>query len=612
MSPASKHAAQPDHPATPGTDTGTGTEPLLSIRDLKVSFRTESGMVPALHGIDLDVFPGEVLALVGESGSGKSVTSLAVMGLLPTTAKISGSIRLGERELLTLSESQLNDVRGSEIGMIFQEPMTALNPTMRIGAQVAEAIRNHENIPAAAAWDRAVDLLRRVGIPEPDTKAKGFPHEMSGGQRQRVVIAIALACKPRMIIADEPTTALDVTVQAEILDLIRELAADSGTAFLLVTHNMGVVADVASRVAVMLRGDMVEVDSVDRVLLDPQADYTRRLLAAVPRLPEANLVPDDASGAAATPVATLRVTEAGRAAAAALPSSGGADSGAPVAPATPALEVKNARLSYRSKGVEIRALDDVSLSVAPGEILGLVAESGSGKSTFGRAALGLIRIDSGEVNLLGTPMTGRWRNERAERKIRANVGVIFQDPGSSIDPRVTVGQAIAEPMQVQPHLAPATRALRAARVRSLLESVELPADYADRYPHELSGGQRQRVGLARAVALEPTLLVADEPTSALDVSVQATVLRLLSELQERIGFACLFISHDLAVVHQMADRVAVLQRGRVVEVGPVEDVLINPSEDYSRRLLAAVPVPDPHAQALRREARWEGNVDDAA
>jgi len=545
--------------------------PLLSIRDLQVTFRTDDGPVEAVKGIDLDIRAGEVLALVGESGSGKSVTAMSILQLLPSSATRTGSISLDGRELTALSEAQMNDVRGREISMIFQEPMTALNPSMRIGDQISEALRNHETITKAEARAQAVELLRRVGIPEPERRAAGYAHEMSGGQRQRVVIAIALACGPKLIIADEPTTALDVTVQAEILDLIRDLATERGTAFLLVTHNMGVVADIADRVAVMYRGDMVEVGTTAQVLRHPEAAYTQRLLAAVPRLPEADEVqPDPTDAATAAP---------------------------------PVLSLTDASVTYRKAGQHFTALDAVSVDIAPGEILGLVGESGSGKSTLGKVALGLVPMSGGELRLFGEKVGHGGVRGRAERRLRGRVGTVFQDPGSSLDPRATVADAIAEPLIVHRGSHPMSARARAARVRELLEAVELPASYASRYPHELSGGQRQRIGLARAIALEPELIIADEPTSALDVSVQAAVLKVLRELQERMRFACLFISHDLAVVHEFSDRVAVMYAGQIVELGRTDDVLLRPQHPYSRRLLASVPVPDPVVQADRRLAR---------
>ncbi|MFD5213871.1 ABC transporter ATP-binding protein [Microbacterium sp. NPDC058345] len=552
------------------------SDALLSIAGLTVAFRTEDGPVEAVKGIDLEVRAGEVLALVGESGSGKSVTAMAVLGLLPRTAQVGGSVRLAGRELLGLAEDEMNSVRGAEISMVFQEPMTALNPSMRIGDQITEAIHNHRTVSKDAAWQRAVELLARVGIPEPERRAKSYPHELSGGQRQRVVIAIALACEPQLIIADEPTTALDVTVQAEILDLIRRLAAESGTAFLLVTHNMGVVADIADRVAVMFRGTMVEVGSSRDVLTAPRENYTKKLLGAVPTLP------DVASQVVAREEADV-------------PSA--------------VLEIVDASVTYRRGGRSFKALDGVSLSIEPGEIVGLVGESGSGKSTLGRAALGLLPLSEGTMTLFGEQI-GRHRltgtrgvSRRRERVLRGRVGAIFQDPGSSLNPRMTVGEAIMEPMLVQRRRLPTSAKERQARVAELLDAVELPANYAVRYPHELSGGQRQRIGLARAIALEPELIIADEPTSALDVSVQAAVLDVLRNLQQRMHFACLFISHDLAVVHEISDRVAVMLKGEIVETGSSDEVLLAPQHPYSRRLLASVPVPDPDKQAMRREAR---------
>ncbi|MFJ3407607.1 dipeptide ABC transporter ATP-binding protein [Promicromonospora sp. NPDC090134] len=544
---------------------------VLRIADLNVTFSTDSGEVAAVRGIDLEVRRGRVVALVGESGSGKSVTSLSVLGLLPATARVSGSVELadgaGLRDVVTTPEEQLVDLRGRVASMVFQEPMTALNPTMTLGDQVAEAVLNHERVPRAVARERAVELLRSVGIPEPERRAGQYPHELSGGQRQRVVIAIALACEPRLIVADEPTTALDVTVQAGILDLLRGLVAQHDTALLLVTHNMGVVADLADEVAVMSGGRIVEHGPVEQVLLAPAHEYTRALLDAVPAAPPAE-------PPAEVPADDREVV----------------------------LDLRGVSLDYRVQGRHVRAVERLDLTVRAGEMLGLVGESGSGKSTAGRACLGLLAPSEGEVLLLGTSVA-RARG-RARRRLLADVGVVFQDPGGSLDPRRLVGESIAEPLAIHGRdgrrLSPAEKR---ARVRELLDAVRLPAGAERRYPHEFSGGQRQRIGLARALALRPRLLVADEPTSALDVSVQAEVLQVLRDLHAELGFGCLFISHDLGVVHELTDRVAVLRSGRLVESGATAEVFSAPRELYTAELLASVPTPDPLAQRDRRAAR---------
>jgi len=567
-------------------------EPVLVVRDLSVSFRTDEGTFPAVNGSSFSIAPGRVLALVGESGSGKSVTSLAIMGLLPTTAQVGGHIALAGESLLEAGEPRMNQIRGADISMIFQEPMTALNPTMTIGAQIAEVMTNHRLCSHAQAARRAVELLDRVGIPDPSVRARGYPHELSGGQRQRVVIAIALACNPKLIIADEPTTALDVTVQAEILDLLRTLAHESSTAFLLITHNMGVVADIADDVAVMYRGDIVETGPMRQVLLDPQADYSKQLIEAIPKMPGAAWDDIEAEAEHGELDAMAEVDASVVAMAAAVDAEEAE---------VPALLFERVSIDYMRAGRAFRAVREVTLSVSTGEILGLVGESGSGKSTLGRAALGLVGAAAGSVRVLGEPVHARSLLSARDKAVRAQVGVIFQDPGSSLDPRMTIAQSIEEPMLV--HRAGLSGRQRAARVAELIDAVELPAAYAQRYPHELSGGQRQRVGLARAIALDPRLLIADEPTSALDVSVQAHVLDALRGLQGRYKFACLFISHDLAVINEMAHRVAVMWQGRIVEVGETSAILVRPHHPYTIRLLAAVPSPDPIEQQRRRQAR---------
>ncbi|MEH3034164.1 MAG: dipeptide ABC transporter ATP-binding protein [Aeromicrobium erythreum] len=545
----------------------------LSLRDLAVSFRTDAGAVRAVRGISFDVAPGEVVAVVGESGSGKSVSSRAVLGLLPSTATVEGSALLhhadrdggAERELIGMSDKQLRPIRGDEVSMIFQEPSTALNPVYTVGWQIIEGLRAHDpDLSKADARARAVELLDLVGLPDPAERVDYYPHQLSGGQKQRVVIAMAIACDPDVIIADEPTTALDVTVQAAILELLLSLRDRLGTAIVLITHNMGVVADVADRVVVMYRGSIVEQAPVERLFAEPAHPYTRALLDAVPHLGS-----EDGPGLV--------------------------DQEAEVVLAIEDLVVEfPGRLGRPS----FRAVDDVSLTIRRGEVLGLVGESGSGKSTVGRTTVGLQQPTSGLVRVGDTVVSGL--SDAQLRPMRRRFGFVFQDPAASLNPRMTIGDCIAEPLRTQTTL---DAGRIGARVRSLLEDVELPVAFAGRFPHELSGGQRQRVSLARSLALDPDLLIADEPTSALDVSVQARVLDLFVELQQRLQFACLFISHDLAVVDSLANRVAVMQNGRLVEVGPREQVLRDPQQDYTRRLVAAVPVPDPAEQRRRRAER---------
>ncbi|WP_277208972.1 ABC transporter ATP-binding protein [Isoptericola croceus] len=553
---------------TSSSDVVTPGDAVLSFTDLEVTFGTEFGDVHAVKGVSLEVHPGEVVALVGESGSGKSVTSTTALGLLPGNARVSGTVRVGDKVVGDLDQAGLRKMRGNDIAMVFQEPMTALNPVLTIGDQLTEALQLHGIAYGSQAMARAAELLRMVGIPEPERRLKQYPHELSGGQRQRVVIAMAISCDPKVIVADEPTTALDVTVQADILDLLRSLKDKLDTGILLITHNMGVVADMADRVAVMLKGDLVETGTAEQVLTDPQHEYTRRLLGAVPHL---------GAGAGQSDVAAAE--HAGT--------------------RSPALVLDNLVIEYHRLGRRpFRAVDDVSFTVDQGEIVGLVGESGSGKSTIGKCALGLIPAVAGGVNILGEDFAAL--NRKQLKALRRRIGVVFQDPAASINPRFPVGEAVAEPLVVHQV---GDQKSRQKRVMELLDAVELPRSFYNRYPHELSGGQRQRVSIARALTLEPELLVADEPTSALDVSVQASVLELFTSLQQQFGFACLFVSHDLAVIDMLAHKVVVLQNGRIVEQGDRDTVLRNPREDYTKRLLAAAPVPDPLEQKQRRDDR---------
>ncbi|MGY4643508.1 ABC transporter ATP-binding protein [Cellulomonas sp. URHB0016] len=573
-----------------------GTEPqtkapILEVRDLTVEFFVDGAWYPAAIDMTYDVRPGEVLAIVGESGSGKTQSSMSLIGLLPPNGRSAGSAKLGGRELLGLTHKQLSTVRGKDVAVIFQEPMTALNPVYTVGFQIIETVRVHFDIGPKEARARAIELLRLVDLPDPEAAVDKYPHQLSGGQRQRAMIAQALACDPKLLIADEPTTALDVTVQAEILKLMRDLRSRIDSGIVLITHDMGVVADLADRVLVMKNGRVVEQGSADEIFNRPTHPYTIQLLDAVPHLGSATRAVEDGP-----------VTAGGRATVADRPAAPTAPVKGPVRDARTgdALVAKDLVIEYPSRGrvPAFRAIDGVDLSIARGEVVGLVGESGSGKTTVGRAAVGLLPVAGGSLSVNGVELAGIGSKDL--RAVRQDVSIVFQDPGSSLNPRLPIGESIGEPLKLHKV---AQGAELSRRVEDLLDQVHLSRGMRNRYPHELSGGQRQRVGIARALALSPQLLIADEPTSALDVSVQARVLDLFQELQREYGFACLFISHDLAVVEILSSRIAVMNKGRLVEVGERDAILRNPQQDYTKRLLAAVPVPNPAEQKVRREVR---------
>ncbi|GAA1510630.1 dipeptide ABC transporter ATP-binding protein [Brevibacterium permense] len=584
--------------------TASATDSILDVDSLDVTFSTDGGDVHAVKDVSLSVSPGEVLAIVGESGSGKTVTARSILGLLPETAQRTGAIVISGQNVLSVSADELRAMRGRDVAMVFQEPSTALNPVFTVGWQIAEGLRAHDKKASKADLKaRVVKAMRQVGIPDAESRFDYYPHQFSGGQKQRIVIAMALALGAKLIVADEPTTALDVTVQAEILDLLRELRDETGTAIVLITHNMGVVADLADRVAVMLRGDLVEVSSVEQLFNDPQEQYTRELLAAVPR------IGSTVAGSRKAAAASARTDSTGEASGGV--ASAGETSDGPASAREGAASAKNG--DARESIVTARELDivypggigksdfhavkKVSFDIKAGEVYGLVGESGSGKTTIGRAIAGLTRASGGSLSVLGHEMVGF--KEREFSKIRRRIGFVFQDPAASFNPHLSIGECIAEPFAI--HRREMSANDRSQRVLELLDSVQLPKAYAARYPHELSGGQRQRASLARGLALDPELLIADEPTSALDVSVQAKVLELFVELQNRFDFAALFISHDLAVVDMLSDRIGVLFHGELLEEGAGEQVLGAPQEDYTKRLIASLPVPDPKEQAKRRE-----------
>ncbi|MFL4904488.1 dipeptide ABC transporter ATP-binding protein [Streptomyces sp. MMS24-I2-30] len=643
-------------PATPA--------PVLSVRDLTISFPSETGPVQAVRGVSFDVLPGRTLGIVGESGSGKSATAMGVMGLLPDAARVSGRVLLGGRDLVGLNDRQLSAVRGNDIGMVFQDPLSALTPIFSVGRLLSDALRVHQDLTKQAAWNRALELLDLVGIPEPQRRARSFPHEFSGGMRQRVVIALAMANSPKVIVADEPTTALDVTVQAQILGVLRTAQAETGAGVVLITHDLGVVAGYADDVAVMYAGRIVEQAGVHELFEHPAMPYTVGLLGAVPRpdaradrplvpiggeppslvgLPagcpfadrcpaavdrcrtqEPALVPVPGHGE----VACLRADEIadGRLAAdsifpaaadtsfpaAADAGEHGRDTGSPgevvlrVSGLAKTFPVTQGAFLKRRVGT-LHAVSDVGFELRAGQTLGLVGESGSGKTTTLLEIMRLKEPESGRIEVAGTDVAAPGSPERA-RELRRAVQIVMQDPMGSLDPRLPVFHLLAEPLQAIGSDRPEIR----ARVAELLDLVGLDASVADRFPAALSGGQRQRVGIARALATGPRIVVLDEPVSALDVSVQAGVVNVLKKLQRELGLAYLIVAHDLAVMRHVSDRIAVMYLGHIVETGPTEDLFTDPRHPYTEALLSAIPVPDPGLERSREHIVLEGEQPSAA
>ncbi|MSU92068.1 dipeptide ABC transporter ATP-binding protein [Rhodobacteraceae bacterium 2CG4] len=568
------------------------SETVLSVDDLSIAFRSEGRWLEVVRGASFDILPRQTLAIVGESGSGKSVTSLAIMRLLPRqTSRVSGNITLCGRNLLALPEAQMRKVRGRDVSMIYQEPMTSLNPMFTVGDQINEAVRTHSpEYSGSEVKAASLALMDKVRIPSAKARFHEHPHQFSGGMRQRVMIAIALASRPKLLIADEPTTALDVTIQGQVLDLIKELQAEEGMSVLFITHDMGVVAEMADRTMVMYRGETVERGTTERVFHASTAPYTRALLASVPTLGAMKGVAfptpfpkvDMDTGAVSPPPPAVDTVERQSA---------------------PILELRNLTTRFDIRAGTLRrltgrvhAVEDVSFSIRPGETLSLVGESGCGKSTIGKSILQLATPTSGEILFEGRRISSS--DKEGLRKLRRGAQMIFQDPFGSLNPRMRIGAAIAEPYLAH---GLGNRAEARARVADLLDQVGLDSAVADRFPHEFSGGQRQRICIARALALEPKLIVADESVSALDVSIQAQVVNLMLDLQKRLGLAYLFISHDMAVVERVSHRIAVMYLGEIVEIGPREAVLSAPRHPYSRKLINAVPVPDPARRHTRRD-----------
>ena len=566
-------------------------QPIARFENLKVEFQTQDGPVEAVKGVSFDIAAGETVAIVGESGSGKSVSSLSLMRLVEYGGGEISDGRLlfdrgdaGQVDLRTMDAKDMRAIRGREIGMIFQEPMTSLNPVFTIGRQLIEVLRLHMGMSKVAARNRAIDLLRQVRIPEAERRLGQYPHELSGGMRQRVVIAMALACEPRLLIADEPTTALDVTIQAEILGLMNKLKKDTGTAVMFITHDMAVVAQMADRVVVMFRGEKVEEGRVEDIFENPQHPYTQNLLAAVPKLGEMRGEP--------TPKPLSLIGQPEKSLIGSVPPT-----------QEVLLDVRNLTTRFNVKGgffrrtvARVHALENVSFSIKKGATLSLVGESGSGKSTCGRSILRLEEPQSGSIRLGNTDILAL--DSAGLRDARRDMQMVFQDPFASLNPQMTLADQVAEPLKNY-NMAQGSELMD--RVARLFDRVELPRAFMRRFPHELSGGQRQRIAIARALALNPKLLIADEAVSALDVSVQAQVLNLMLELQAELGISMLFISHDMAVVERVSHHVAVMYLGRIVEMGTRQEVFEDPRHEYTKTLMAAVPVADPRQRTLTED-----------
>ncbi|EEX11291.1 glutathione import ATP-binding protein GsiA [Ruegeria lacuscaerulensis ITI-1157] len=569
-------------------------QPIAQIRKLRVEFQTKDGPVVGVEDVSFEVHPGETVCIVGESGSGKSVSSLSLMRLVEFGGgKIAGGELLFDRrdghklDLAKADQDLMKQIRGNEIGMIFQEPMTALNPVFTVGRQLTEGLRIHKNMSKAQAEARALELLKQVRIPEPERRLKQYPHELSGGMRQRVVIAMAMACEPRLLIADEPTTALDVTIQAEILALMDRLKRETGTAVMFITHDMAVVAQMADRVVVMYRGKKVEEGTVTEIFENPRHDYTKALLAAVPKLGEMRGKP------APEPMKLLGVEGQNIA-----PIPGTEDVLLTVRNLTTRFPVKGGLL--RRTISNVHAVEDVSFTLNRGQTLSLVGESGCGKSSAGRSILRLIEPLSGEVDLDGVDIMKL--DQKGLRKARLDMQMIFQDPFASLNPQMQLVDQVAEPMR---NYGVASGSELQDRVAQLFDKVHLPRSFMRRYPHEMSGGQRQRIAIARALALNPKLIIADEAVSALDVSVQAQVLNLMMELQSELGLSYLFISHDMAVVERVSHHVGVMYLGRIVELGPRARVFENPQHPYTQALMKAVPIADPNRRKSEKDLNFK-------
>ena len=639
--------------AVPQPSTSQHGDVILSVKDLNVSFPSEGGTVNAVRGISFDLRRGETLGIVGESGSGKSVTSTAIMGLLPEYARVEGSIMLEREELLGRSDEEMSQVRGKRIAMVFQDPLSALTPIFTVGDQIVEALQVHQKMSKQAAWDRAVELLDVVGIPNPQVRAKSFPHEFSGGMRQRVVIALAIANDPDIIIADEPTTALDVTVQAQVLEVLKKAQRETGAAVILITHDLGVVAGQADRIIVMYAGRAIEKGTVDEVFYTPRMPYTIGLLGAIPRADQSSgealapikgnppLLIDLPNACPLIPRCPVAVDACGRDeptltriegehVAACLRANEirglGEIDGKPVFP-KPVIEDPIAHIPREDRDVVLRldgvsktfplmkgsllkrrvgsvyAVDDIDLEIREGETLGLVGESGSGKTTTLMQIMEMGKPETGDVTIKGHSIKSASKREIAQ--LRPHIQMVFQDPMGALDPRMTVHGIIAEPLIASGSMG---KAEVDGRVRELMGLVGLNPVHADRFPGAFSGGQRQRIGIARALATNPSIIVLDEPVSALDVSIQAGVINLLSELKAKLRLSYLLVAHDLAVVRHICDRIAVMYLGRIVEVGDVDEVFNRPKHPYTQALLSAIPVPDPQLERTRERVILKGDL----